>query len=126
DPGRQRDTSMVKDGHFDRMFPIDLDFEVAVAAGLGEVSVATFAEELKRALPFLFRYANRIGDLNALTVQPHNGTMPVRRQFELLARSLPTDWAIVALPGYIIAYPDDSPRRYPSRIGSWQTDGESG
>ncbi|MEU6927037.1 GIY-YIG nuclease family protein [Streptomyces sp. NPDC046631] len=111
DPGRQRDTSAVKAGHFDMRFPIDLDY---VIEGLtpGPTTLRLFLQTIKDRLPYTYRY-QKIGPFEQKIVTVPASTMTTDAAFRLVSSAIPDDWQIVALMGYVIMYPD-SPTPYTS------------
>lgn len=119
DPGRQRDTSAVKDNHFDAQYPIDLDWPCST---LGTMTVVDCLRLLKEELPYTFRYERKAGSsrvphpdhIDAVVRVPEGG-LPVRRIFSLVVAALPEGWLITALPGYAIMY-KERPRIYPAQI----------
>lgn len=111
DPGRNRDKSVVKSNHFDKAYPAALQRTVD---GLtpGDIQMKDLLKRLKSVLPFNFRYATRgLGIIADTVVNVETSELTVDQAFNLIARSLPSEWQIVALPGYSIMYPD-SPEAY--------------
>lgn len=126
DPGRRRDTSVVRKNHFDRAYPIDLDFQVQLDDLATVDSLRSLLEALKRSAPFLIRFPKNGHDrtLDTIRVELSAGvTRPasVREWLQKIAVALPPDWLITTLPGYVIIYPESNPDHYPSRSGSWTT-----
>ena len=126
DPGQQRDTSEVKAAHFDALYPIDLDQPVAVTLPEAPMSVNDMLWAIKTALPYNFRFDQATAtkhELEQLATPISGGglvaVMTAREWFEWLAGILPETWTLVALPGYVIGYPNRPAERIPSRIGSW-------
>ena len=113
DPGRNRDSSHVSEDHFDRQYPIQLDWPCATIA-TGTRRVSELLVELKAALPFLLRYertAQAEEEYEVSTVAVPSDGMPAEALLELIAAALP-DHQITALPGYVIVYREE--RDYPS------------
>ncbi|WP_134604404.1 GIY-YIG nuclease family protein [Pseudomonas aeruginosa] len=118
DPGRNRDKSVVKENHFDSLYPIDLDFEARVVQPEDDHSVAEVLRQLKDQLAYTIRYQNAGGR----SKQPHidlvetrvrlrseeDGVLNVLRQVKA---ALGEEWQITALPGYVIIYKENE--RYP-------------
>jgi len=126
DPGQQRDASEVKAAHFDALYPIDLDLHVAVTVPTAPVSLNDMLWALKAALPYTFRFDQAPAVRRVLETLPVHvdgeefaRVRPAREWFAWLGTVLPANWTIVALPGYVIAYPDRPAARIPSRLGSW-------
>lgn len=121
DPGKERDNSLVEAGHFDRLFPINMDLEVGVSQSANALELA---RALKAALPYNFRFANTGAPASALERQPLVGidfssARPVREWVMLLAEAMPPGWSIIQLPGYLIGYPSIAPEIFRSRTGAW-------
>ncbi|MFF8769693.1 Eco29kI family restriction endonuclease [Kitasatospora sp. NPDC015120] len=111
DPGRQRDSTILKKNHFDVVFPIDLDRPVE---GLvpGDTSLHAFLKALKSGLPYNFRYAEPPRSKSSFVTVPHAG-LSANEAFRLLSEALPEAWQVAALMGYVIMYAD-SPNEYKS------------
>lgn len=119
DPGKERDTTRVKAGNFDALFPIDIDRPVDIQIENG-ISVAEALSKLKVAVPYTLRFemdAPRSRtphkDLNDTGLSAFPGPTTVRQILNHIVGSLPVGWKATALPGYIIMYKDD-PRIFPS------------
>lgn len=119
DPGRERDTSKFKDGHFDRDYPIDIDRPTGLSFKEGQQPVSMILEKLKRELPYLLRYQNAGGssrkphpDLASTLMEIPNGTHTVRDVLQMVKFALGHEWQLTVLPGYIIAYREN--KRYPA------------
>ncbi|HBO6068056.1 TPA: GIY-YIG nuclease family protein [Pseudomonas aeruginosa] len=114
DPGRNRDKSVVKENHFDSLYPIDLDFEARVVQSEDDRSVAEVLRQLKDQLAYTVRYQNAGGR----SKQPHidlveaqvslrseeGSVLNVLRQVKV---ALGEEWQITALPGYVIIYKEN-------------------
>lgn len=124
DPGRNRDRSMVKDSHFDFLYPINLDFPIDLS-GTAISDARDLAIELKAVLPYNFRFDQRMPKVPLSDPLAVSTAMTARIAFEVLAKALPDGWAVTALPGYVICYMDD-PRTYDSRLESWRATGSHG
>ncbi|MFC4125198.1 GIY-YIG nuclease family protein [Nocardia rhizosphaerae] len=105
DPGRRRDTTILKARHFDVEFPIDLDVSV-LGVRPGRVSLDSFLKTLKAGLPFVFRFAlpprskSVVIDIPAADLTAHEA-------LRLISAVLPPDWQITALMGYVIMYQEN-------------------
>lgn len=118
DPGRQRDTTVVKEDHFDAQFPIDLGAEVL--AGLPSSWTGTASQcltDLKKALPFNLRFDKQVPEV--LVEAPTMGRTAAH-WFRAVIQALPEGWMITALPGYVILYRESEPRKYESRTRTWR------
>lgn len=122
DPGRRRDTSEIKDGHFDALYPIDLDF-VVDGFKYGEArAVADVLRWLKSNSPYLIRFEtqgrSRVPhpDLTATEVLVQQDVTTVREFLYVIKKALGAAWQITALPGYVIIYKENSPGKYSSGL----------
>jgi hypothetical protein len=120
DPGRNRDTSVVKAAHFDAIYPIDLQHRVALPSRVRTLDEALDAA--KAALPYLLRFdsepaAKRV--YRDATVTPPSRPLPVTDLAALLVAALPHGWQLTALPGYLILYRET--RAYESALGWWRS-----
>ncbi|WP_326597895.1 Eco29kI family restriction endonuclease [Streptomyces sp. NBC_01803] len=111
DPGRQRDSTVLKINHFDVIFPIDLDRRVE---GLkpGQIALSTFLKALKNGLPYNFRYVEPPRSKSIFLAVPQVG-LSANEAFQSVSEALSDAWQIAALMGYVIMYPD-SPNEYKS------------
>ncbi len=113
DPGRRRDESHVSAGHFDALYPIEIEWSCDSITS-GNRSAAKLLAELKAALPFVLRYQNtpeaqrNYGDVD---IQVPSDGMNAEALLTLVAEALP-DYQVTALPGYVIVYREE--RDYPS------------
>ncbi|MNW35519.1 excinuclease ABC subunit C [compost metagenome] len=131
DPGRNRDRSMVKRNHFDRLHPIDLEIQITLDSHDKDAqpdSVLGLMTGIKRSLPYLFRFpARNSSEHKILSVADENlrqyagQTKRAREWFDIVSLHLPVGWQIISLPGYVICYPESNPAVYESRTGSWAT-----
>ncbi|MGY1653311.1 Eco29kI family restriction endonuclease [Geodermatophilus sp. SYSU D01119] len=125
DPGRQRDTSRVKPGHFDALYPINLDWPCAIPRG--NHTAAQILEWLKRELPYNLRYERRDSgngdrhhvDLEDTHVQLHESIETAAEIFSVLCAALPAGWQVTGLPGYVILYRER--RTYPDALMTWHS-----
>lgn len=118
DPGRERDTSAVEATNFDALYPANLDFPCeGVQHGLHQV--VDLLPQVKRCLPFVFRYEDYKKRRDLQPAAYHTTTVSVPTDnptadtvFAEVARAMPTGWQVTALPGYVIMYEESRP--YPS------------
>ncbi|WP_433330181.1 GIY-YIG nuclease family protein [Spirillospora sp. CA-294931] len=120
DPGRQRDTSLVRASHFDATYPIDLGVEINL--GLSHWRVSSLLEAVKERLPFNFRFersaqAKRV--LQTTSVEVPNASSPLENLVPIIVGQLPNGWQATALPGYLILYRER--REYGSALGWWRS-----
>lgn len=126
DPGQNRDRSLVKEAHFDRLHPIDLDKPIAVSPEIKPLALGCLMAALKTALPYNLRFgtdARSRQELGAIDVTAEvTGlmVMSAREWMGWLAERLPDDWVIVTLPGYVISYRGLDPDTIQSRTGAWR------
>ncbi|GAA4017714.1 hypothetical protein GCM10022384_70230 [Streptomyces marokkonensis] len=111
DPGRQRDSTVLKRNHFDVLFPIDLDRPVE-GLQAGETTLHTLLESIKTGLPYNFRYG-KVAEFKTRRVHVPADGMTADEVFRLISAEIPTKWQVTALMGYVIMY-DDSPIEYKS------------
>lgn len=111
DPGRQRDTTILKKNHFDVLYPIDLGKGVD---GLtpGETTLHAFLKTLKAGLRYNFRYAEPPGSKQTAVTVPE-GELSADGAFQLVSAALPEVWQVTVLMGYVIMYAD-APSEYKS------------
>ncbi|WP_405978937.1 helix-turn-helix domain-containing protein [Streptomyces sp. NBC_00158] len=103
DPGRARDLVQLKEGHFDLLHPIDLDWPFPFDPTPRLMTVRHFADYLKSHLPYRFRFKLDPGR-EADTIKVPAGLLTADAAFRLLARHLGNAWQITALAGYVILY----------------------
>ncbi|QDY11140.1 Eco29kI family restriction endonuclease [Micromonospora sp. HM134] len=120
DPGRNRDTSVVKAAHFDAIHPIDLDHHVALGADVRTIEDVLTAAPT--ALPYRIRFDKRPAAkeiYHDATVNLPSQPLPVRDLAARLVAALPLGWQLTALPGYLILYTET--REYESALGWWRS-----
>jgi hypothetical protein len=117
DPGRERDTTKVKDGHFDSLYPVDLDWRCVELSG--HYIIGDLLKQFKAMLPYNLRYesgdkaqSKQPADYQEAAVRIPAGGAPVSAIFDAVIDALPTGWQITALPGYVIMYRET--KKYPS------------
>jgi len=109
DPGRRRDKTQLKTGHFDRLYPIDLD--IPLQDFNGTMQVARALQNLKSAIPYNIRFQT-VGsgsrrphpDLLRTSVTYSGEDRTVRNILIDIKSALGPEWQITALPGYVIVY----------------------
>jgi hypothetical protein len=108
DPGRERDTTTAKDGHFDLQFPLDLDKALTLELQLpASVGVALF--KLKDAVPYTFRFettGRRTAheDLTNAVLDQLPEPLTMRTVLQAILGVVPPGWQATALPGRVILY----------------------
>ncbi|PIB73300.1 hypothetical protein [Mycobacterium celatum] len=126
DPGRNRDTTIVRANHFDALYPINLNFPVALdAAVVGDSDALACLTDLKKKLPYLLRFG-RTGhtrELQAAKLTVPAVELPLRQWMKLIVGALP-GWLATALPGYVILYKEQDPDRYHSAITYWRREAD--
>ncbi|MFE7453068.1 Eco29kI family restriction endonuclease [Streptomyces griseus] len=111
DPGRQRDSTILKQNHFDVLFPINLDRRIE-GLSPGETTLHDLLETIKADLPYNFRY-EKLAEFKARSVNVPSAEMTADEVFQLVSAEIPAKWQVTALMGYVIMY-DDSPNEYKS------------
>ncbi len=112
DPGRNRDSTVLRQDHFDAQYPIRLDWPCE-GLNAGHYAVTTLLARLKRELPYNLRYQNDAGarlDYENVNVNVPEDDMAASDVLALIAEALP-QYQITALPGYVIMYRES--RTYP-------------
>ena len=111
DPGRNRDHTVLKIGHFDKSYPIDLDLEVELVTADGWASAAEVLSQLKGQLAYNIRFEGKTSnsktphsDLIDTKVYFPSNTDTVVNILRRIKTALGPHWQITALPGYVIAY----------------------
>lgn len=111
DPGRNRDHTVLKEGHFDKNYPIDLDLIVELNIKDGSASAADILTQLKGQLDYNIRFEGETPksksphpNLVAATVHLPNSSDTVLNILRRVKTALGAEWQITALPGYVIAY----------------------
>lgn len=126
DPGRNRDTTTVQANHFDALYPINLNFPVALdQAVVGDSNVLACLTNLKKKLPYLLRigWKGHERELRTVKITVPAVELPVRQWIKLVVEALP-GWLATALPGYVILYKEQDPNRYHSAIMYWRQDAD--
>jgi len=110
DPGRERDTTKIKAGGFDDLFPVDLDRPMSLVGTSAPNTAVTVLAALRREIPYIVR-------AQTLRNKPHPdlysevGPLPevttAREVIKLVVNSLPTGWQATLLPGRVILYRED-------------------
>lgn len=123
DPGRNRDRSLVKDGHFDRLYPINLRTPITLDVGMSP-SLLDVMTQFKKATPFTYRFGEKVPNV-PLEIQAGPNSARASEWIGLFADCLPAGWVTVSLPGYVIVYPSLDVHDFASRTGSWTSTGGS-
>ncbi|MFD6876721.1 MULTISPECIES: GIY-YIG nuclease family protein [unclassified Streptomyces] len=110
DPGRRRDTTVLKKDHFDVRYPINLDAPIRGLAA-GTTDLRTYLKDLKAALPYNFRYEEPVSAADTLIGVP-DGPLTADEALRRASAALPASWQVTALLNYVIMYEED--RRYKS------------
>lgn len=111
DPGRNRDHTVLKDSHFDKSYPIDLELMVELKIENGAASAADVLSQLKNQLDYNIRFEGATSksksphpDLVEASVQLPRATDTVFNILRQVKAALGAEWQITALPGYVIVY----------------------
>ena len=107
DPGRERDTTKIKVGGFDDLFPIDLDRPIELVGLKDPIIAADVLAALRREVPYIIR-------AQTLKKRPHpdllvaagrgQGLTTAREVIRSILEGLPPGWQATMLPGRIILY----------------------
>lgn len=115
DPGRERDSTRLKEHHFDKKYPIQLQLPVDVGADGKAQSVNDVLVKLKKAVPYLIRSQTASGG----SKRPHEDlvktpiTIPAKKELtaerilRLIKTALGVEWQVTALPGYVVIYKEE-------------------
>lgn len=120
DTGRNRDRTKIKNTHFDLAFPIDLSRKVQ-GISPGDQSLHSVLWEIKRGIPFLFRFKHSAAFKTQMVTVPDRD-MTADEAFRFVAQHLGSEWQICGLLGWVIMY-DDSPSLYPSARRYYRSEG---
>lgn len=104
DPGRERDTTRLKEDGFDAQFPINIDCELDLELPAGDLSASQVLEALRLHLPYTFRFERAAPELKALPVVIPSSAKTARSIISQVFTVLPAGWQAWALPGRIIMY----------------------
>lgn len=111
DPGRERDTTKLKAGHFDLNYPINIDIPIVIPQAGIKAPVSDILAGLKTSLPYTLRYENAGGrvrkphpDLVANTITIPKSSDTVRNVLLQIKPVLGSAWQITLQPGYITIY----------------------
>ncbi|MGF0310979.1 hypothetical protein [Rhodococcus sp. IEGM1428] len=125
DVGRRRDATLIKKGHFDALYPIDVNTPVTCGFSETKVSAHAVATALKAALPFLLRFdrdnrsAMSILDEHIVEIPAEGSSLACWLRSVLTP--LPAGWQATALPGHVILYTEDNPDVYKSALRYWRS-----
>lgn len=122
DPGRDRDTTRLKEGGFDEQFPINLDHEISIDIAPGSSSFQVL-KSLKQRLPYGLRVEGQLRgaghpELSAAHIAA-SPAMPCSTRDVILAvlNSLPPGWQATALAGRVILYRENRAYQFGTLIG---------
>ncbi|MFF5050098.1 GIY-YIG nuclease family protein [[Kitasatospora] papulosa] len=113
DPGRRRDTTVLKKDHFDVQYPINLEARLQ-GSPAGEVDLRSYLRNLKDALPYNFRYAEP-ADSGDRTLRVPDRALTADEALRIASAALPASWQITALLNYVIMYEEDQHYKSASR-----------
>jgi hypothetical protein len=112
DPGRERDTTALKAGHFDLLYPINIDVPLRAGMTGGTLPVSELLAGLKAVVPYVVRHQNAGGrsraahpDLVSAVVTLSAGVHTAREILRLVQTALGASWQVTVQPGYVIVYP---------------------
>jgi hypothetical protein len=106
DPGRRRDTTVLKQDGFDALYPINIDVEIVVGWQAG-ASAQTALSSLSAAVPYTIRYEKddaAVAELASAAPLPLAQPTTVRQAIIQILSALPSGWQGTRLPGRVIIY----------------------
>ena len=106
DPGRRRDSTVLKPDSFDARYPINTQLKLTVP--VGQYTSWELLNHIKQELPYLLRF-KKDGCRKILTktqVDVLSGNQTVEDLIILVAKSLGENWQATALAGRILLYPE--------------------
>lgn len=106
DPGRERDTTKLKEDGFDAQFPIDIDLALDVSLPSTTSTAAAILTTLKSYLPYVLRIGQN-SELKTVSVPPYQGPLTTRAILVELFNKLPSGWQATALAGRVIMYKEN-------------------
>jgi hypothetical protein len=110
DPGRERDTTKIKPGGFDDLFPIDLDRPISPSISGNHCTAAEALTALRREVPYIIRAQTlrkkHHPDLLA-TLGPIPDLTTAREVIKSVVGALPPGWQATMLPGRVILYREE-------------------
>lgn len=111
DPGRNRDDTRLKVGGFDEHYPIDVDQLLEFDLSRGPREAATILSELRRNLPYIFRYEGGgrslesvHPDLRQAKVALPDRPLTARVVLQSVLAALPSGWQATDLRARCILY----------------------
>ncbi|WP_110642232.1 GIY-YIG nuclease family protein [Salinicola sp. CPA57] len=119
DPGKERDTTALKDDHFDMQFPIDLNKRIDFS-GVKITSAEDLLKHLASNTSYLIRYEKEKGkktphpDLKQAKTKLNASIYSIKDCLIILKQSLSTTWQITTFPGHVIVYKNN--KNYPHGI----------
>jgi hypothetical protein len=107
DQGRNRDQTVIKEGHFDTIFPINLDFEIEL--GKSDWILGELLAHIASQAPYTFRYekdSEHAREVFSGTRLGLESSITIRSALEQALSSMPTGWQATVLPNTLILYPE--------------------
>lgn len=123
DPGRNREKTNKPPEGFDSTYPIKADWPcIGIKAGHYEAN--SLLQQIKKLLPFCFRYETdqpkkwQQGSqkYNGKQIEVPNDGMPASKLIAAIARQLGPTWQATRFPGHIILYEEDENYTYGTRL----------
>ena len=122
DQGQRRDHTVIEEGHFDALYPIDLGY--AVELGGTEWKLGALLKRLASETPYTFRYEKNESIVSRFFEETEvsvDSATTVREAIERAVGALPKGWQATALPGALIMYPREAV--YESAMGWFRATG---
>jgi hypothetical protein len=111
DPGAGREDRNDPPAQFDKLYPIRENWPCeTIYAGRREV--LPLLKDLKKSLPYLFRFQRASPDYDDVAVDIPSDAMPVCEVLRLISAALPTGWQATRFPSHMILYKKLRPFQY--------------
>jgi hypothetical protein len=110
DPGRERDTTKIKAGGFDDLFPIDLDKPVRLDGLEPPLTAAKALAALDREVPYIIRALRPRKKQHpdfSVEIDPLPELTTAREVIKSVVSKLPPGWQATMLPGRVILYREE-------------------
>lgn len=109
DPGRRRDTTVLKSDGFDALHPISIDLEILASWNVNSTALEALAV-LSGSVPYTVRHAKSKDDMASLQAsfpKPLAQPTTVRLAMTSICSALPKGWQATRLSGRIILYREE-------------------
>ena len=108
DPGRRRDTTVLKSDGFDALHPINIDLQILANWDDGSTALQALAV-LSGSVPYTVRHAKSKDDVAELVSFPKPTTQPTTARLAMnsICAALPKGWQATRLSGRVILYREE-------------------